>query len=153
MAVTSSMQYREATIDDIPQLQTVRNAVKENALSDPSLVKDADYIPYLQKRGKGWICEADSKIVGFAIADVQSANIWALFLLPAYEGKGIGRKLHGLMLDWYFSQTDKTVWLSTAPHSRAERFYRKAGWQEAGTYGKGETKFEMTKEMWRRNRS
>jgi hypothetical protein len=52
------------------------------------------------------------------------------------------------MLNWYFSQTDKTVWLGTAPKTRAELFYRKAGWREAGTHGKGEIKFEMTKNEW-----
>jgi len=147
------MQFREATADDIPQMQIVRNAVKENVLSDPNLVKDADYIPFLQQQGKGWVCEADGKIIGFAIADLNGANIWALFLDPAYEGKGIGRKLHQLMMDWYFSQTDKAVWLSTAPKSRAETFYRKAGWQETGMYGKGEIKFEMTKAQWDQTRS
>ncbi|RYF77199.1 MAG: GNAT family N-acetyltransferase, partial [Chitinophagaceae bacterium] len=61
--------------------------------------------------------------------------------------------LHQLMMDWYFSQSDKTVWLSTAPKSRAETFYRKAGWQETGMYGKGEIKFEMTKAKWDQTRS
>lgn len=142
------MLFREATPDDVPQIQRVRHSVKENVLSDPGLVPDADVLDYITRRGKGWVCEADERIVGFAIADVPGTNIWALFIEPEYEGKGIGQRLHRFMLDWYFSQTDKTVWLSTAPHSRADRFYRKAGWTETGVYGKGETKFEMTKEGW-----
>jgi len=148
MTLSLVMQFREATIHDIPQIQKVRNSVKENVLSDPNLVTDADCIDYITRRGKGWVCEDDGKIVGFAIADVMGTNIWALFLEPEYEGKGIGRKLHLLMMDWYFSQTNKTVWLSTEPASRAESFYRKAGWIETGVYGKGEIKFEMTKENW-----
>ena len=148
MTLSLVMQFREATIQDIPGIQRVRNSVKENVLSDPNLVTDADCIDYITRRGKGWVCEDDGKIVGFAVADVVGNNIWALFLEPEFEGKRIGRKLHQLMMDWYFSQTNKTVWLSTAPASRAERFYRKAGWIEAGVYGKGEIKFEMTKEYW-----
>ncbi len=31
------MQFREAIIDDITQMQVVRNSVKENVLSDPAL--------------------------------------------------------------------------------------------------------------------
>ena len=147
------MQFREATIDDIPQMQIIRNAVKENVLSDPSLVKESDYVLYLQSRGKGWVCEAENRLLGFAIADVQGNNIWALFLNPAFEGRGIGRKLHQLMMDWYFSQTDQPVWLSTEPKSRAETFYLKAGWKETGIYGKGEIKFEMTKDQWEQNRT
>ncbi len=53
------------------------------------------------------------------------------------------------MLDWYFSRTQKTVWLGTAPNSRAEKFYRIAGWKEVGTHGKGEIKFEMEYEDWK----
>jgi GNAT superfamily N-acetyltransferase len=146
------MQYREATTADIPQLQQIRNAVKENVLSDPNLVKEADYVDYLRHRGKGWVWEIDDTIVGFAIADLTGNNIWALFIHPSFEGRGIGKKLHQLMMDWYFSQTDKTVWLSTEPASRAERFYRKAGWVENGTYGRGEINFEMTREQWLKSR-
>lgn len=143
------MLFREALIEDIPQLQRVRNSVAENVLSDPSLVKDEDCVTYLTQRGKGWVCEINGTIVGFAIADLDGHNIWALFLHPEHERKGIGRRLHELMLDWYFQQTDQTVWLSTDPKSRAESFYRKAGWQETGLYGKGEIKFEMTAASWK----
>jgi len=149
MLLSLRMTFREATIQDISQIQRVRNAVKENVLSDPGLVTDADCADYITRRGKGWVCEEDGRIVGFSIADLLGNNIWALFLDPDYEGKGIGKKLHQLMMDWYFSQTDKTVWLSTAPASRAEGFYRKEGWMETGTYGKGEIKFEMSAEHWR----
>lgn len=142
------MTIREATAADIPQIQIVRNSVHENTLSDPGLVTDADCAEYLTQRGKGWVCEVNGQIAGFAIADVVGKNIWALFLRPEYERQGIGRQLHDRMLDWYFGQTPETLWLSTSPGTRAERFYRKAGWQEAGTYGKGEIKFEMTREGW-----
>jgi hypothetical protein len=33
------MKFREAHINDIPQMQIVRHSVKENVLSDPSLVE------------------------------------------------------------------------------------------------------------------
>jgi len=52
------------------------------------------------------------------------------------------------MLHWYFTQTQHTVWLGTAPDTRASRFYRKAGWKETGTNGKTEIKFEMSFEDW-----
>jgi GNAT superfamily N-acetyltransferase len=73
--------------------------------------------------------------------------VWALFVDPAYEGKGIGRRLHDLMLEWYFSQTRDTIWLGTAPDSRAERFYRSAGWIQKGMHGK-ELRFEMSFNDW-----
>ena len=142
------MRIRVAETSDIPQIQVVRNLVKENRLSDPALVSDSDVEEYISRRGKGWICEINNEIAGFAIADLVDNNIWALFIHPEFERKGIGKKLHDEMLNWYFSQTDKTVWLGTSPNTRAESFYRKAGWREVGLHGKEEIKFEMTKDEW-----
>lgn len=144
------MIFREAILQDIDQIQIVRNSVKENTLSDPGLVTNKDCEEFMFERGKGWVCEIDNTIVGFAIADLKENNIWALFLDPNFEKKGIGRKLHQMMMDWYFSQTNEKVWLGTAFNTRAEEFYRKAGWTEAGTNGSKEIKFEMTKEDWSR---
>ena len=142
------MTIREAVTNDIKQIQVVRNSVRENTLSDPELVTDQDCEEFLTVRGKGWVCEIDNKIVGFSIADLKDNNIWALFLQPEFENQGIGRKLHDMMLDWYFNQTKKNVWLGTSPNTRAEIFYRKSGWIEIGTHGKGEIKFEMTFDNW-----
>lgn len=143
------MIFRVAEIKDIPQIQVVRNLVKENRLSDPALVPDSDVHDYITRRGRGWVCEINEQIVGFAIADLVDNNIWALFIHPGFEKLGIGKKLHDEMMSWYFLQTDKTVWLGTSPKTRAESFYRKAGWKEKGIHGKGEIKFEMTKNEWR----
>ncbi len=143
------MHIREAKLGDIQQIQIVRNAVTENTLSNPDLVTDKDCEEYMFDRGKGWVCEMDNKIVGFAIVDLKDNNIWALFLLPAFEKQGIGRQLHDTMLDWYFTQTKNKVWLGTAPKTRAEMFYRKSGWTEVGMHGKGEIKFEMTYDDWK----
>ena len=138
------MLIREATIADIPQIQYVRHAVKENVLSNPALVTDADCEEYITVRGKGWVCEVEGKITGFTIADLQGHNVWALFVLPEYEGRGMGSRLHDVMLEWYFSKTSELIWLSTDPGTRAETFYRKKGWKEAGMHGK-EVRFEMKK--------
>jgi GNAT superfamily N-acetyltransferase len=143
------MIFRQAEINDIPQIQNVRRAVKENSLSDPGLVTDADCAEYLEQRGRGWVCETENEIVGFAIADLEDHNIWALFVNPDFEHRGIGKKLHSTMLDWYFGKTKEKVWLGTASHTRAEVCYRNAGWKENGLHGKGEIKFEMEYATWK----
>ena len=143
------MIYREAEIKDIHQMHVVRTSVKENVLSNPGLVTLQDYKDYLTTRGKGFVCEIDNIIVGFSIVDLIDKNVWALFVDPAYEGKGIGKKLHDLMLSWYFSQTTETLWLGTEPKTKAEIFYRKNHWMENGRHGKNEIKFEMNFENWR----
>ena len=102
----------------------------------------------------GWIRyvyginELDEKIVGFSIVDLEQNNVWALFVKPGFDKQGIGKLLHDTMMDWYFDQTTKEIWLGTSPNTRAELFYRKAGWIERGKHGSDEIKFEMTLEIW-----
>lgn len=144
----NQLNIREALLSDIPQIQRVRNAVTENTLSDPGLVPDEDVADYISRRGKGWVSQVGEIITGFSIVSVTDHNVWALFVETGYDKQGTGRKLHAIMLDWYFEQTGETVWLSTTPGTRADSFYRRAGWEEAGVYGKGETKFVMTRENW-----
>lgn len=146
------MIIREAEIEDIEQILIVRNSVNENTLSDPSKVSVEECADFLFHRGKGWVCEIDRLVVGFSIVDMKENNIWALFMDPHYEKKGIGRKLHDVMLDWYFNQTQTTVWLSTTSETRAETFYRKAGWKEVCMLAADEIKFEMTYDYWQKQK-
>jgi hypothetical protein len=44
------------------------------------LVPDSDVEEYINHRGRGWVCEIDGQVVGFAIADLVDNNIWALFI-------------------------------------------------------------------------
>lgn len=143
------MIFREAKTTDIASIQIVRHTVKENILSDPALVTDKDCEEFITGRGKGWVCEVNGEVVGFSIVDLKEHNIWALFLRPEFEGRGIGKELHRLMMDWYFEQTKAPVWLGTSPNTRAEEFYSRQGWKKAGMVNKGEVKFEMSYEDWR----
>lgn len=148
----NELNFREATADDIAQIQIVRNSVKENVLSNPDLVTNEHCLEFITNRGKGWVCESDNIIVGFSIVDLKERNVWALFLNPNYERIGIGKQLQKIMLDWYFNQTSENIWLGTDRNTRAEHFYRKSGWNEVGMHGNGEVKFEMTQENWKRCR-
>lgn len=145
--------FREATPKDIPQIQVVRHAVKENTLSNPDLVTDQDCFEFITNRGKGWVAETGKEIVGFAIADLQDNNIWALFIKPEFEAQGIGKHLQEIMLEWYFAQGKEYVWLGTAPNTRAAIFYRKSGWTQNGINGPNEIKFEMSKSQYENERS
>ncbi|MCW3090799.1 MAG: family N-acetyltransferase [Ferruginibacter sp.] len=138
------MIFREALKTDIQQIQIVRNSVEENRLSNPELVSDTDCEEFLFMRGKGWVCVVEERVVGFSIVDMVERNIWALFIHPEFASKGIGKELHRFMMEWYFQQTKDTVWLGTAPGTRAEMFYRHMGWKEVGKHGEKEIKFEMS---------
>ena len=142
------MTIRTATVNDIKALHEVRMAVKENVLSNPALVTVADYTAYLTTEGKGWLSEVEGCVAGFAIIRHRDNNIWALFVHPDFESKGIGKALQRTMIDWHFQHYDSVVWLSTGPGTRAEEFYRRTGWKEVGKTTDGETRFEMTKVDW-----
>ena len=143
------MTIRTATIKDIPSLSYVRLSVKENVLNNPLLVTENDYIRFLTSNGKGWLCEIDDQVTGFAIIDTDDNNIWALFVHPDYAQKGMGRKLHDTMLDWHFGQSSHHLWLSTSPGTRAEQFYKIAGWKATGITKSGEIRFEMSSSDWK----
>jgi len=137
------MFIRAAEIADIPAMHRIRLAVKENVLRNPLAVQEADYIPYLTEKGKGWVAEVEHKIVGFAMVDLQGHDVWALFVDPGVEGQGVGRALHDLMLKWYFAKTDTPLHLGTEGGTRAEKFYRKRGWVEIGREPNGDLTFLM----------
>ncbi len=138
------MSLRVAVTTDIESMHRIRLAVLENRLRDRSLVQPDDYRRMLETDGRGWVYELDSKIVGFAVADRVRRNIWALFVAPEYEGRGIGRTLHDAMVDWLSLAAPGCIWLTTEPSTRAERFYRAAGWRRVRLEGNGEVRFELT---------
>jgi GNAT superfamily N-acetyltransferase len=146
---TAAIQVRVATAADIPEMHRIRLAVRENRLSNPDVVRPTDYVPMITEHGRGWVAEKEGRIAGFAIIDMARRNVWALFVGPEQEACGIGRRLHRAMLDWAFAAGAESVYLGTAPGTRAERFYRTAGWTYAGPEPNGESRFEMMRDQWR----
>ncbi len=132
---------REATRADIPGMWDVRYAVRENTLT-PGRLSDEDVRRETEDTGKGWVVEENGLIVGFAIGNARTGNIWALFVHPDAEGCGYGRRLHDAMLDWLRTQPIESLWLTTDPHSRACGFYERSGWLRVGTTESGEVRFE-----------
>jgi GNAT superfamily N-acetyltransferase len=142
------MKIRIATEADIPEIGRVRMSVKENRLDSLGSLEPGDTERMLGGDGCGWVGEVEGRIVGFAIADLSRTNVYALFIEPEFERRGIGRLLHDTMMDWFFSKEVSSVWLSTDPNTRAEVFYRKAGWIATGAESNGEIRFAMTRDRW-----
>jgi GNAT superfamily N-acetyltransferase len=117
-------------------------SVAENRLTSTA-ISEADYIPAIEVTGRGWVIEAQGEIVAFGVADAARANIWALFVDPAHEQSGYGRRLHDTMVAWLWSQGVDRLWLTTSADTRAERFYTAAGWQLTGRTEEGELVFEL----------
>lgn len=138
MAIT----FRPALLTDIAPMHRVRLAVRENPLNNPLLVTPADYAAILTGRGAGWVAEEAGEVVGFAIVDAVARNVWALFVDPVFEQRGIGRELFRQVVAWATAQHLPHLWLSTAPGTRAEGFYAAAGWTRTRLTAGGEVQFE-----------
>ena len=130
----TAISCREAELGDYAAISAVRLAVTENRLSDPSKVTHADYIEYLTETGKGWVAEDAGRIAGFSIVN-RSGLIWALFLQPGYEGRGIGKDLLARCLEWLKHIGVPRAFLDTDAGTRAELFYRRQGWREVSRNG------------------
>lgn len=142
------MHIRVASEADIPEMHRIRMSVRENQLADPALVQPHDYRAMLNAHGRGWVAEIENRVVGFAVVDLTRLNVWALFVDPAIEGCGVGRRLHDTMLEWLFTSPAEQVTLGTEPGTRAERFYLAAGWQYRGRDRNGEARYSMAREVW-----
>ena len=132
------MTIRRARQGDHPRITEIRMGVKENILSDPSRVTIDDYIWFRDNPGV-WVWEENGDILGFSAADTRDGSIWALFVDPRHERRGIGRPLFEKALDVLRQDGHRIAWLTTDPGSRAESFYRAAGWKVIGTSQRSET--------------
>lgn len=139
------MHYREATVADIPALAAIRLEVVENALTDPGRVTRGMYHDYLTTSGKGWVCEINRSIVGFSIAALDTHTIWALFVHPEYEGRGIGRALLAAAVDWLFEQGAEVISITTDPNTRADKLYEEAGWERGEHIANGEVRYRLVR--------
>jgi GNAT superfamily N-acetyltransferase len=138
----SSMSIREARSTDAAAMHRVRMSVHENRLVSVAL-SESDYLEAIQRTGRGWVAEVDGHVVGFAVGNAETGNIWALFVEPGHEGKGYGRQLHDAMVAWLWESGHDRLWLTTDASTRAERFYEKAGWERVGAAAIGEVRFEL----------
>jgi GNAT superfamily N-acetyltransferase len=136
------MNLRLAERSDIAAMHRVRVAVRENTLSDPTRITEADYIAAMEDLGRTWVIETGGEVVAFA-SGYTAGSVWALFVHPDHEGRGYGKTLHAAMIDWLWSQGHARLWLTTSPGTRAERFYLALGWQPRGTVPGGEVRLEL----------
>lgn len=126
-------------------MSTIRLAVTENRLRDPSRITTQMYTDYLDRLGRSWVCEADGVIAGFAAADKVDGSVWALFIDPAHEGLGIGKRLLGLMSDYLFAEGHERIVLSTSADTRADTFYASQGWERGKMKDDVEVHYSLSK--------
>ena len=142
----TALRFRRATAADIPAMSRIRLAVRENALSNPARITEQMYRDYLDALGRGWVAELDGAVIGFSGADRGDGSIWALFVDPAHEGLGAGKRLLRLAVDWLFEIGFEEVWLGTQPGTRADGFYAAQGWVQEGMKDDVEVWYRLRRE-------
>ncbi|MDP3545586.1 GNAT family N-acetyltransferase [Phreatobacter sp. HK31-P] len=131
---------RTATRADLPRITEIRMGVRENVLSRPEKITEA--VAYLIDRDAFWVFEDEAGIHGFSSADPRNGSIFALFMDPASEGRGMARHLLDAACRHLVAAGHTRAWLSTDPGTRAERFYSLQGWSQTGRTDDGEVRFE-----------
>jgi GNAT superfamily N-acetyltransferase len=144
--------FREAMGADLPGITRVRTSVVENALTIEQLeergITEASVAASFLADSKGWVAVQAEEIVAFSIADRATWSIFALFVLPGYEGRGIGSRLLDLALDWLWNNGAERVWLTTGAGTKAVRFYERRGWKCTGQGPRGDLRYERARLEW-----
>jgi GNAT superfamily N-acetyltransferase len=138
--------FREAAAADMPGISRVRTSVVENLLTTAQLeelgITNASVAASFLADSKGWVALQGEEIVAFSIADRATQSIFALFVLPGYEGRGIGSMLLDSALGWLWDNGAERAWLTTGPGTKAVRFYEKRGWTCTGPGPRGDLCYE-----------
>ena len=123
--MSAMAELRPARAADIPRLIEIRAAVRENRLVSVTIGPD-DYRPYIDD-ARCWVAEADGKIAAFAALDADTASIWALFVDPDCESRGLGSALLANLIAEARARGLPSLSLETEAGTRAEAFYLRHG--------------------------
>ena len=126
------LELRLAVADDVADMHRIRKSVKENILSDENALGHNDYLPFLGPNGETWVGEFEGAMAGFGAIDRRNASVWALFVAPEFESRGVGKALLNQLLDRAQALGMAALHLTTTPGTRAEQFYIRQGWQFVG---------------------
>ena len=126
-----STYVRTARLSDIEGMFDVRTSVIENHLSREEMrqmgITEGVVGDMIEKSLCAWVATENNKIIGFSMILPDEGCLFAAFVLPEYEGKGIGRRLVRLAEQELF-QHHEIAWLETDKNSRAAKFYMQLGW-------------------------
>jgi GNAT superfamily N-acetyltransferase len=145
------MNIRVARIEDIETLFYIRTSVVENHQSRQELanlgVTPQTVANMLQNDCRAWIAEIAETPIAFSMANATENTVFAMFVLPTFEGRGAGRRLMEQAEEWLWSQGTDLIWLLTGNDLglRAYGFYLHLGWIPVGLAVDGQVKFVKNK--------
>ena len=135
------LAFRLAVAADIAACVELRGRTRENAVPAERLaalgITEASWADDVRsERLTGHVCIAGGAIVGYCFGDNASGEVVVLALLPAFEAKGIGRRLLDLVVAHLARRGHRRLFLGCAadPKTRSHGFYRHLGWVSTGAF-------------------
>ncbi|EPQ5780848.1 GNAT family N-acetyltransferase [Citrobacter koseri] len=126
-----NINIRPAQLSDVEGIFTVRTSVAENHLSREEMremgITETTVSNMIEEDRCAWVATDDDEVVGFSMILREKGSLYGLFVLPAYEGRGIGRRLTKIAEQELFKHHE-VAWLETDKNSRAANFYMQLGW-------------------------
>lgn len=125
-----SFNVRTAQLSDIDGMFDVRTSVIENHLSREEMrqmgITEIVVADMIENNHCAWVATENDKIIGFSMILPDEGCLFAAFVLPEYEGRGVGRRLVVLAEQELFKHHE-IAWLETDKNSRAANFMQ-LGW-------------------------
>lgn len=144
-----AVKIRLAVPGDVPGLFDVRTSVTENAMNQEEMqmlgITPEAITSMILASDCTWVATDDERIVGFSMIIPEDNCLFAAFVLPQFEGLGLGKKLVHIAEQALFTHS-ATIWLETGKHTRAAGFYRHLGWGNEQDAGDGDIRLEKRRQ-------
>ncbi len=147
-----TIAIRVATADEVPILNAIRTSVRENHMSLEQMaaygITPEVIARVITTTGRGFIASVDGVDAAIAIAEAEAGCIYAMFVLPDFEGMGLGRLLMAEAERFLFEAGCENVWLEAGATGglRAHGFYAHLGWRRDGLMPDGQLRFVKSRD-------
>ncbi len=149
---TIAMEFnvRPATAADVEALFDIRTSVTQNHLSREQMAQmgiDAEALTALLSAAPcAWLAEVDGRPVAFSMIDLDDACLFAVFVRPAFEGRGLGTAVLRPAEQALFAHHAR-IWLVTDGREgvRANGFYQRHGWAVSEALDDGDLRYEKAR--------
>jgi GNAT superfamily N-acetyltransferase len=141
------MEIRRAAPDDVEILFDIRCSVRENLQSREELaglgITPESVAEMLRTDCAAWIGFIDNRAAAFSMANRTEKTVFAMFVRPECEGRGLGRALMGRVEEWFRLHGVLRPWLTTGadPGLRANGFYLHLDWVPDGKTVEGDLRY------------
>ena len=140
-SATTRVDYRAAVPQDAAACVRLRGMTRENAVSVGRLAAAGITVETWRRdieTGKlpGHVCTSAGDIVGYGFGDRDTGEVVVLALLPAFENRGIGKRLLARVVEDLRACGHERLFLGCArdPSTRSHGFYRHLGWRSTGAF-------------------